>query len=76
MCKSVYDCAGMQETRKLSAGTTLFDSTLCTIRTKELFIQRIGNVREPVNIAENSDFSKDLYSMDRVMGYQGGGRRI
>jgi hypothetical protein len=63
----VSDCAGNQEVRKLSAGTTVFDSTLCTIRTKELFIQGIGNVREMVNIAARSDFSTDLYSMDGII---------
>jgi len=37
--KVVYDCSGTQETRTLLAGTTLFKSSLCTIRTSELYIQ-------------------------------------
>ncbi len=63
----VYDCSGKQETRKLLAGTTLFGSSLCTIRTSELFIQKIGDVRETVTVEVSSDLSKDLSEMDTVM---------
>ena len=62
----VYDCSGTQETRTLQSGTTLFKSSLCTIRTSELYIQSIGD-SVSVTVEVSSELSKELSEMDTVM---------
>jgi hypothetical protein len=63
----ISDCKGIQRVHQIVAGTTVFDSTACTLRTTELLILGMRQITGMQDIDAVSNFDITLSKMSSVL---------
>jgi hypothetical protein len=63
---SPTECAGLQKRLKLREGTTVVNTTSCTLSTSELIkIMGLGNVKDVIRVS-TSDIISAVFGLDSV----------